>query len=112
MDFKIVEGDTLKVHWYVAESQNNKSTGAIAFFFGGGWRGGSTPFPKKLRIFFTNSNIVYNTSPIECIKDARSALRFLKQNHSIFNIDPQKINLGWFCRRSHRCCYGHTSFCQ
>jgi hypothetical protein len=32
MDFKIVEGDTLKVHWYAAESQNNKSMGAIVSF--------------------------------------------------------------------------------
>ena len=102
MDFKIVEGDTLKVHWYAAESQNNKSTGAIAFFFGGGWRGGSYTHFQRQASYFSQRGLTtflfeyrvdsqHNASPVECIKDARSALRFLKQNHSIFNIDPQKI---------------------
>ena len=102
MDFKIVEGDTLKVYWYPAESQNTKSTGAIAFFFGGGWRGGSYTHFQRQALYFSQRGLTsflfdyrvesrQNTSPVECIKDARSALRFLKQNHAIFNIDPQKI---------------------
>ena len=40
MDFKIVNNDTLKVHWYSAESNDLSPSAAIAFFFGGGWRGG------------------------------------------------------------------------
>lgn len=102
MDFKIVDDDTLKVHWYAAESQDKKSTGAIAFFFGGGWRGGNYAHFQRQALYFSQRGLttflfeyriesLHNTSPVECIKDARSALRFLKKNHSIFNIDPQKI---------------------
>lgn len=102
MDFKIVDNDTLKVHWYAAESQDKKSTGAIAFFFGGGWRGGSHTHFQRQALYFSQRGLTtflfeyrvdsrHNTSPVECVKDARSALRFLKQNHSIFNINPQKI---------------------
>ena len=100
MDFKIVEGNV------TAESQNNKSTGAIASFFGE-----EVPIPiskdnqRGLTTFLFEYRVDsrHNTSPIECIKDARSALRFLKQNHSIFNIDPQKI-IASGGSASYRCC--------
>ena len=102
MDFKIVDDDTLKVYWYSAESKKNMSTGAIAFFFGGGWRGGSYAHFKRQALYFSQRGLTtflfeyrinsrHNSSPVECIKDSRSALRFLKQNHSNFDIDPQKI---------------------
>ena len=92
MDFKIVEGDTLKVNWYAAESQNNKSTGAISFFFGGGWRGCSYNHFQRQASCFSQRGLTtflfeyrvdsqHNASPVECIKDARSVLRFLKQQH-------------------------------
>ena len=61
MDFKIVEGDTLKVHLYPAESQNNKSTGAIAFFFGGGWRGGSYTHFQRQASYFSHENREINS---------------------------------------------------
>ena len=102
MDFKIVDNDTLKVYWYAAESPDIKSTGAIAFFFGGGWRGGNYTHFQRQALYFSKRGLTtflfdyrvetrHNTSPVECIKDARSALRFLKQNYLKFNIDPQKI---------------------
>ena len=102
MDFKIVNNDTLKVHWYSAESKDLIPTAAIAFFFGGGWRGGEYTHFQRQALYFSQRGLTtflfeyrvenrHNTSPVECIKDARSALRFLKLNHSKFNIDPQKI---------------------
>lgn len=42
-------------------------------------------------LFEYRNDTRHNASPVECIKDARSALRFLKQNHSFFNINPQNI---------------------
>ncbi len=102
MDFKIIGDDTLKVHWYSGGSGDRKSTGAIAFFFGGGWKGGDYSHFQRQASYFSQRGLTaflfeyrvdsrHNTSPVECIKDARSALRFLKQNHNIFNIDPNKI---------------------
>jgi hypothetical protein len=57
MDFKIVDNDTLKVHWYAAESQDKKSTGAIAFFFGGGWRGGSHTHFQRQALYFSQRGL-------------------------------------------------------
>jgi acetyl esterase len=102
MDYKIVDNDTLKVHWYAADTKFNNPTGAIAFFFGGGWRGGSYTHFKRQALYFSQRGLAtflfdyrvetrQNTSPVACIKDARSALRFLKKNHLKFNIDPEKI---------------------
>lgn len=102
MDYKIVSNDTLQVYWYPAESDNSEPTGAIAFFFGGGWRGGSYTHFQRQALYFSQRGLTsflfeyrienqHNTSPVACIKDARSALRFLKQNHVKFNIDPKKI---------------------
>ena len=50
MDFKIVNNDTLKVHWYPAESKDSSPTAAIAFFFGGGWRGGEYTHFQRLEL--------------------------------------------------------------
>ena len=102
MDFKIVNNDTLKVHWYSAESNDLSPSAAIAFFFGGGWRRGEYTHFQRQALYFSQRGLTtflfeyrvenrHDTSPVECIKDARSALRFLKLNHSRFNIDPQKI---------------------
>ena len=102
MDFKVVNNDILKVYWYESKSQDKKPTGAIAFFFGGGWRGGDYTHFQRQALYFSQRGLTsflfeyrvdsrHHTSPVECIKDARSALRFLKQNHRKFNINPQKI---------------------
>lgn len=102
LDYKIINNDTLKVHWYNAASKNSKPTGSIAFFFGGGWVGGSYTHFQRQALYFSQRGLTtflfdyrvetrHKTSPIACIKDARTALRFLKKNHLIFNIDPEKI---------------------
>ena len=102
IDFKIIDKDTLMAHWYPAISQNQNPTGAIAFFFGGGWSGGSYTHFNRQALYFSHRGFStflfdyrteskHNVSPVECIKDARSAMRYLKINHNTFNIDPQKI---------------------
>ncbi len=85
---------------------------AIAFFHGGGWafgdpsefHGASKRYAQKGFITFSfqyrlsvdkdgqtpNPDI----TPVECVKDARSAIRWLRENAETLNIDPNKIIVG------------------
>jgi len=73
----IGEGDKLtQLHinlFYPENHQKSDTRPAIVFFFGGGWN---------------------QTSPQECVKDGKSAIRWLKTNASDYGIDPSKIIAG------------------
>jgi acetyl esterase/lipase len=75
---------------------------AIVFFFGGGWRQGSMvqfePFAKH----FASLGMVgitvdyrvasrHGVTPIECISDARSAIRWVRAHAKMLDIDPDRI---------------------
>jgi len=75
---------------------------AMIFFFGGGWINGTRDhfvnhadyFSKRGLVCFlvdyrTESN--NNTTPFESLKDAKSAIRFIRKNSSEFGIDTTKI---------------------
>lgn len=75
---------------------------SIVFFFGGGWKGGSIEQHVPHAKYFSNRGLVcflveyrvhgrHKTSPFESLKDAKSAIRFIKKNASVFNIDTSKI---------------------
>jgi acetyl esterase/lipase len=75
---------------------------AVIFFFGGGWnkrnldqfephakyfsKRGLTCFIADYRVFLEEK-----TSPFDALKDAKSAIRFLRTHSKNLNIDPEKI---------------------
>ncbi len=75
---------------------------SIIFFFGGGWSGGS---PKKFvrqAEYFASRGMVAaradyrvksrdGVTPDDCVRDARSAVRWMKKNSDKLGIDPNKI---------------------
>lgn len=78
---------------------------AIVFFFGGGWRGGSTgqfkPHAKALAdlgmVAATAEYRVltrHGTSPIEAILDGKSAMGWMRQHAADFGVDPNRIAAG------------------
>ena len=80
----------------------SKNYSAIVFFFGGGWKGGDKSHFQKHAEYFSKRGLVcfladyrtankHNTTPFECLKDAKSAIRFLRKNSSDFRIDANKI---------------------
>jgi len=108
--YKNVNGQDLLVDlFYPEESQGNQQSPAIAFFHGGGWAYGSPDefhgacerFAKKGFVTFSfqyrlsiNNDGTYpnpDISPVESVKDARSAIRWLRENADELNIDPDKI---------------------
>ena len=60
IDFKIIDKDTLMVHWYPAISQNQNPTGAIAFFLEKvGGEGVIHILIGKLCIFLTGGLVLF-----------------------------------------------------
>lgn len=75
---------------------------AIVFFFGGGWVGGSTAqFQPHAKYLASRGMVVFladyrvksrqGTTPFESLKDAKSAVRYIRGNFRKFQIDPNKI---------------------
>ncbi len=75
---------------------------AIVFFFGGGWTHGSPGQFKMQAAYMANRGLVAvradyrigdrdKTTPLECIEDARSAVRWLRQHAAEQGIDPDRI---------------------
>ncbi len=97
--------DTTKLYLEIYHPQNiNQSDNhpAIIFFFGGGWIGGNRHHFLNHAKYFSERGMVcflvdyrtknkHGTTPFECLKDAKSAIRFIRQNALAFNIDPSKI---------------------
>ena len=78
---------------------------AIVFFFGGGWMGGTpSQFYPQCRHLATRGMVAisaeyrtakpHGTSPAECVKDGKSALRYIRANAKALGIDPHRIAAG------------------
>jgi acetyl esterase/lipase len=74
----------------------------MVFFFGGGWTGGSIAQFESHAKHFANKNMItvlvdyrvksrQNTTPFESVKDAKSAIRFLRKNAVELGIDANRI---------------------
>ncbi len=88
--------------YYPEKLDKTKDYPAIVFFFGGGWNGGSLEqfephakyFSKRGMICFIADYRVKSrqqTTPFESVKDAKSAIRFIRENAKKFYIDPSRI---------------------
>jgi len=75
---------------------------AMIFFFGGGWNGGTGSQFEEHAKYFSSKGIAcflaeyrvknpHKASPFESLKDAKSAIRFVRSNAKKFKIDPDKI---------------------
>ncbi len=75
---------------------------SIVFFFGGGWNRGTVKqfephakyFSKRGMVCFLADyrvNSRQKTSPVESLKDAKSAIRFVRENASDFHVDASRI---------------------
>ncbi len=101
--YKNASGSDLKLHWYEpAKRETQAPAPAIVFFFGGGWIGGTpTQFFPHCEYFASRGlvavSVEYRTagshgvSPYACLRDAKSAIRWIRQHAAKYNIDPERI---------------------
>lgn len=100
--YKEVAGEDLEMTMYFPELETNVPLPVIVFFFGGGWVSGSpSQFELQAEYLVSRGIVVvcpeyrtknsHQTTPFESVKDARTAIRFLKMNAANFGIDPDKI---------------------
>jgi acetyl esterase/lipase len=98
--FLYKEVDTTKLFMEVIYPDNLDPTQkypALVFFFGGGWVGGTRAHFGRQAAYFAKRGLVcfmvdyrtknqHQTTPFESLKDAKSAIRYLRKNASEFYI--------------------------
>jgi len=97
------EGKELSLHIFNPDSRPSTNRyPAIVFFFGGGWRVG-TPrqFYQQAREFSKHGMVAISaqyrvksthwTTPVECVKDGKSAIRWIREHADEIGIDPNRI---------------------
>ena len=103
MLYKAIDDVELKLH--VFEPEDFKATDkrpAIVFFFGGGWNSGTPKqFYQQARAFAEQGMVAFSgnyrakscnkTTPFECVKDAKSAVRWIRQHAADLGVDPDRI---------------------
>ena len=97
-------GDT-QLKLYVFEPEDWKPTDkrpAIVCFFGGGWTGG-TPrqFLPQCKYLATRGMVAIaadyrvasrnHVKAVDCVRDAKSAIRYVRKNAARLGVDPQRI---------------------
>src|SRR5262245_6841040 len=99
---KTAQGELeMAVHYPPGWKDSDKRP-AIVFFFGGGWTNGTIKqFEMQANYLATRGTLTalaeyrikskHNVTPAECVLDAKSAVRWLRQNAAKLGIDPNRI---------------------
>ena len=101
--YKEVNATKLLMDVYDPEKiDSSKRYPAMVFFFGGGWVSGErSQFINQAKYFSKRGLICFlvdyrtkskhNTTPVECVKDAKSAIRFIRKRATYFSVDTTEI---------------------
>lgn len=103
--YKKVDAISLEMVKYKPEMPTPMKLPALVFFFGGGWVSGDpSHFQMQAEYFASRGMVVfcpdyrtknkYNTTPFESVKDAESAMRYLKTHGDELGIDTSRIVAG------------------
>jgi len=101
--YKTIHGVDLKLHVFKpAGHQVTDRAPAIVFFFGGGWAGGTPKqFYQQARELADLGMVAlsadyrvrsrHKTTPFDAVTDAKSAIRWVRQNAKELGVDPNRI---------------------
>ena len=101
--YKTVGDVKLALHVFDPERGDDEAPApAIVFFFGGGWVSGSpSQFYHQCRHFASRGLVAisaeyrirkqHGTTPAECVKDGKSAIRWVRAHAEELGIDPNRI---------------------
>jgi len=101
--YKIINDIKLNL-WiiYPKDHKDTDSRAAIVFFFGGGWKNGNPKqFVPQCKYLADRGMVAmvadyrvrsrHNVSANKCVEDAKSAVRYIRQNAARLGIDPDRI---------------------
>lgn len=91
--------------WIFGKKVEGQAKPAILFFFGGGWNSGSpTQFESQARHFAGRGMITmlvdyrvksrHGVAAVECVKDGKAALVWVRKNAEKLGVDPKRIATG------------------
>ncbi len=104
--YKTIDGTDLKLYVFQPKDhQVSDRRPAVVFFFGGGWTSGSPQqFEQQCRYLASRGMIAITADyrvasrqkvkAVECVKDAKSAVRWVRQHANELGIDTQRIAAG------------------
>ncbi len=104
--YKEIDDARLKAHvFYPASYEDGQKLPAIVFFFGGGWRSGTpAQFEHHCRFLAARGMIAitadyrvasrHGVKANACVADAKSAVRWMRQNAERLGIDADRIVAG------------------
>ena len=111
--YKTVGNIPLEMHLFFPEDTLPRvRRPAIVFFHGGGWSVGKAEWAFSRCQYFASRGMVaasaqyrlmdrHNTTPVESIADAKSAIRWIRQSADELNIDPDRIAAGGWSAGGH-----------
>src|SRR5688572_3918608 len=97
-----------KLELYIYEPAGHRPADrrpAVIFFFGGGWNQGSpAQFEQQCRYLASRGLVAitadyrvasrHGVTAVECVKDAKSAVRWVRKNAGRLGVDPNRIAAG------------------
>jgi acetyl esterase/lipase len=104
--YKTIGETELQLHVFTPDGHvESDNRPAIVFFFGGGWNDGSpSQFYPHCEYLASRGMVAISadyrvksrnkTSPKECVKDGKSAIRWIRKHAGHLGIDPDKILAG------------------
>lgn len=103
--YKRVGDSELKLFVFSPSEKSEQPRAAIVFFFGGGWqRGGVGQFVRQCRYLASRGMVAIaadyrvasrqGAKPVDCVRDAKSAMRYVRAHAAELAIDPDKIAAG------------------
>lgn len=99
--YKSLDGVALNAYIFSPENKSQPAP-AIVFFFGGGWTSGSpTQFEQHCKYFAGRGMVAitadyrvasrHAVKAVECVADAKSAIRWVRTNAEVLGVDPDRI---------------------
>ncbi|MDG2035725.1 MAG: alpha/beta hydrolase [Pseudomonadales bacterium] len=100
--YKVIDDINLRLHVFGTQTASSEPKPAIVFFFGGALRTGKVmQFVSQAKALSKQGMLAvvadyrvllrHNTGPSEAIADAQSAVRWLRENAQVLNLDPDRV---------------------
>lgn len=103
--YKTIDGKELKIHILLPDNgSDRKLSPAMVFFHGGGWVKGTPSVlndqadflrSKKMICFLVEYRLISGKeTPAPCIRDAKSAMRWVRRHAAEWGVDPGRVAAG------------------